>query len=421
MNKINTCERNYDVIIIGGGIVGLCVAYQLITKKITNKILIIDKEKELGMHSSGRNSGVIHAGLYYKPNTMKAKVCVEGGKRLLEWADQRGIVVKRCGKLIVPTEERLDGQLDILKDRGEANGALVELWNENDIKKKYSYVRSASGRAIWSPNTAVIKPLEIIKTLQRELQEKKVEFRMDAINIRINRSDRYLQIENEKYGYGHIFNCAGLYADKIAKQMNTGNKYRMMPFKGLYWKLKNKCNIKPDTNIYPVPDLNIPFLGVHFTPSAHSESEVYIGPTATLALGRENYKNILGIEPIQTIENITTLAIQYVANKGGIRKYMSEQAFLNIPQLLIAEAKKIIPELTLSDIEISNKVAIRPQLYNIEEKELEKDFICVAKKTETHVLNAISPAFTASFELADLIINESKINVDQKRHGDKIE
>ena len=155
-------NNNFDVVIIGGGMVGLCVAYQLIQSKKASRIVVVDKEKELGLHSSGRNSGVLHAGLYYKPNSIKAKVCVEGASRLKKWIKDRKLPINECGKVVVPTKPELDCQLEILQERGRKNGASVDIIDESDLRELLPLARSASGRAIWSPDTAVVKPKSVL-------------------------------------------------------------------------------------------------------------------------------------------------------------------------------------------------------------------------------------------------------------------
>ena len=208
-------------------------------------------------------------------------------------------------------------------------------------------------------------------------------------------------------GYRYLFNCTGLQADRIAMEFGVGEKYTVLPFKGLYWQLRENCPFKPKTNLYPVPDLNVPFLGVHFTPSADKTSIVSIGPTATPSLGRENYQGLERIEPGMAVKNVGILAQQYIANRGGFRRYVHEQAFLALRPMMIRAAQELIPELRGEHVVTSNKVGIRSQLFNKETKKLEDDFLCVTAKNSIHVLNAISPAFTASFALADLIIDKA--------------
>ena len=386
---------------------GLCIAHQLLERQITRSITIIDKEPELGCHSSGRNSGVLHAGLYYKSESLRAQVCVAGAKRLRAWVEERGLPINPCGKVIVPPRGELDSQLELLAERGRANGATVEFWDEQQLHALIPEARTASGRALWSPNTAVVKPLQVVQRLQQELQQQGgVQIITAAAGWQVQPEQCCLNFaDGSKLTYGHLYNCAGLQADRVAHLFGVGLNYSLLPFKGLYWQLKSGCLIQPRTNLYPVPDLSVPFLGVHFTPSADATPLVSIGPTATPAWGRENYRGLEAIEPAMAAANLALLARQYLANRGGFRRYVHEQAFLALPPLLLKAAQELIPSLRAEHLELSKKVGIRSQLFNHTSQRLEDDFLCLPGPASTHVLNAISPAFTASFALADLIID----------------
>ena len=397
-----------DLLIVGGGMVGLCLAHQLLERNITKSITMLEKEPDLGRHSSGRNSGVLHAGLYYKPGSVKAQVCVGGARRLRAWVKQRGLPLNACGKVIVPPRPELDGQLDVLAERGTSNGATVEFWDETQLRELIPEARSASGRALWSPNTAVVKPITVVRRLQQELQARGVSFLTGRQGWTAEPERRQLRLaDGETIAYGHLINCAGLQADRFAYPFGVGHQFTLLPFKGLYWQLKPGCPIQPRTNLYPVPDLNVPFLGVHFTPSADPSPLVSIGPTATPAWGRENYRGLQAVEPAMAVTNLSVLARQYLANQGGFRRYVHEQAFLALPPLLLRAAQELIPAVRAEHIELSQKVGIRSQLFNHRTQRLEDDFLCLPGPSSTHVLNAISPAFTASFALADLILDQA--------------
>ncbi len=398
---------NADFLIIGGGMVGLSIANQLLERDISKKIVVIDKEKSLGMHSSGLNSGVLHSGVYYKPGTLKSKVCVSGSRRLKKWIKERNLPINECGKIIIPQEENLDNQLDVLKERATKNGANVELINEKDLKSLEPFAKSSTGRALWSPNTVVVKSKIVLNKLESELREKGVKIFLYEKNWDVDPIKCIFSLtDGKKINYGHLINCSGLYADRVAKKFNVGEKYRLFPFKGIYWAVRNNSEIKINRNIYPVPDLNVPFLGVHFTPSADEIPTIYIGPTATPALGRENYKGLDAFEPFSTFSNLLSLAGQYLQNNGGFRKYVHEQLLLALKPVMLNSAKKLIPSITNYDIVACEKVGIRSQLFNLDEEKLEDDFLCLDGPSSTHVMNAISPAFTASFSLADLIIDQ---------------
>ena len=397
-----------DVLILGGGMVGLSIAHQLLERGITSKITILDKEPELGLHSSGRNSGVLHAGLYYKPGSLKAQVCVEGARRLRTWVEERGLPINPCGKVIVPTRAELDAQLDVLAKRGKENGAAVEFWDKDQLRELIPEARTPSGRALWSPNTAVVKPIRVLRRLREELVDRGVNMLEGQYDFKAQPVQQQLKLcDGTTLSYGHLFNCTGLQADRVAMTFGVGDQYTLLPFKGLYWQLKANCPFQPRSNLYPVPDLSVPFLGVHFTPSADATPIVSIGPTATLAFGRENYRGFQAIEPGMSVKNVGVLALQYLANRGGFRRYVHEQAFLALPPLLIRAAQELIPALRAEHIELSHKVGIRSQLFNRQTNQLEDDFLCMPGPSSTHVLNAISPAFTASFALADLIIDQA--------------
>ncbi len=398
---------NYDFCIIGGGMVGLSIANQLIERGISSKILIVDKEVELGLHSSGLNSGVLHAGLYYEPKSLKGRVCVSGSRRLKRWVKERKLPINECGKVIIPQEIYLDKQLDLLYQRGKQNGASVEIWDEQELKKNFPLVRTASGRALWSPNTAVVNSKIVLKELEKELKEKKVTFALNQKIWNVNPSKRELSLQNgETISYSHLINCAGLRADQVAQKFGLGKNYMLIPFKGLYWEVDHKLNLNMNTNLYPVPDLNVPFLGVHFTPTADLNPKINVGPTATLAFGRENYSLFREIEPISSALNLFTLTKQYFSNKEGFRKYVHDQSLLFLKPLMIKSAKKLIPSIKSENLKLSTKVGIRPQLFNKNTQKLENDFLSVKGQSSTHILNAISPAFTASFALADFIIDQ---------------
>lgn len=397
-----------DVLLVGGGMVGLCLAHQLLARRMARRIIVLDKEPTLGRHSSGRNSGVLHAGLYYKPGSLKAQVCVAGARRLREWVLERGLPLHACGKVIVPPRAELDPQLDVLAERGRANGASVELWDEQQLHQLIPEARSASGRALWSPNTAVVKPITVVQRLQQDLQQQGLTVLSGQAGWLPNPERQQVTLaDGSTISYGHLINAAGLQADRVAHRFGVGEHYSLLPFKGLYWQLRPGCPIQPRSNLYPVPDLNVPFLGVHFTPSADPQPVVSIGPTATPAWGRENYRGLEAVEPAMAVANASLLARQYLANRGGFRRYVHEQAFLALPPLLLRAAQQLIPTLRAEHLEPSQKVGIRSQLFNRQARQLEDDFLCLPGPASTHVLNAISPAFTASFALADLILDQA--------------
>ena len=393
--------------------VGLSIAYELKKRKKDLSICILDKEEVLGIHSSGRNSGVLHAGIYYKPGSLKAQVSVKGSRILKEWCQSESLPVLSCGKVISPQLPELDPQLDVLLKRGQANGAKVEIIDKKDFYKLVPDGRTSTDRALWSPNTCVVKPRLVIKRLIEKLKSQGVDFLLNSNIEKVSESGNFLEIssksENKKIFFGHLFNCAGVQADKIAKKFGLSNSKLILPFKGIYWELNKNAPFNFKTNLYPVPDLNVPFLGVHITPSP--DGNVNLGPTAIPAFGRENYRGLSNFEPFMSIEFVSLIFMQLLKNKGGFRKYSMEQALQGLKPIFLKSARLLVPKLELKHLTLSSKVGIRAQLFDKKKGKLLDDFYLEKSTNSTHVLNAISPAFTASFALAEVIINESNLNI----------
>ena len=406
-------NKIFDVIIVGGGIVGLTIAYLISEKNKNLKLLIIDKEEEIGLHSSGRNSGVLHAGIYYKPETLKAKVSVKGAKILKEWCLEESLPVLTCGKVISPQLLELDPQLDLLLERGKKNGAEVELIDKKDFYRMVPDGRTSSGRALWSPNTCVVKPYLVLQRLKNILKARGVNFSLNSNIINFSISDKSITLKKgnlfEEKFYGHLFNCAGLQADRIAKKFNLSKDLSILPFKGIYWALKADAPFNFKTNLYPVPNLSVPFLGVHVTPSP--DGQVTLGPTAIPAFGRENYRGISNCEPLMSLDFFSVLISQFLLNKGGFRRYALDQALQGLKPIFLNSAKLLIPKIESKHLELSSKVGIRAQLFNKKTKMLVDDFYLETNSSSTHVLNAISPAFTASFALAEEILSKSEFKI----------
>ncbi len=391
--------------------VGLSLAYQLKERCPDVTVVVIDKETQLGRHSSGRNSGVLHAGLYYPPKTLKAKVCVDGARRLRSWCDVEGLPVLACGKVIAPQTEELDGQLDLLLERGRANGAEVHLIDLQEFRQRVPDGRTASGRALWSPATCVVKPKLVLQRLEQRLRERGVRFVLGATVNGVNPPGRQLSLSHDggdsTLAYGHLFNSTGLQADRVARTFGLAEHCTLLPFKGLYWQLDPVAPFRFSTNLYPVPDLNVPFLGVHVTPSP--DGSVSLGPTAIPAWGRENYQGLEGLEPLVALQFLGDLTSQWWRNAGGFRRYARQQALHGFKPLFLKAAQALVPGLRSEHLVPSQKVGIRAQLFDRRSGRLVQDFRLEHGLASTHVLNAISPAFTASFALADLILDQSPL------------
>ena len=254
-------SKVYDYVIIGAGVIGLAMARSLRQMKPLSSILIVDKEQDVGEHSSGRNSGVLHAGFYYTADSLKARFTVQGSASLREYCASRNIPVNMCGKLVVAMDARELEVLHELERRGKRNGSDVTLISADEAKKYEPGVHTYQ-KALYSPKTASLEPMAVLLALKADLAAVGVDLVFGAEFK--GRQGQVITTTMGVYEGRKIINCAGLYADQVARHFGFGKKYTMIPFKGLYLKYaKNKTDVK--MNVYPVPHLKNPFLGVHFT------------------------------------------------------------------------------------------------------------------------------------------------------------
>lgn len=396
--------KTFDFVVLGAGIVGLTIARTLKCKHSDCSILIIEKEQQVGCHGSGRNSGVLHSGIYYPSESLKAKVCAQGSRAMAEYCEQNNLPINRMGKVIVPTKEQDDQQVDLLYQRAQDNGAYVEIIDEQQLKEIEPEARTASGRALYSPNTAVVDPKAILQAMINELVNNGVEFRYATQCHSFDAEQSVIFTEKEKITYNSLYNATGQYADKIAKRFGAAQHYTSLPFKGLYYQLSKESNIRFNGLIYPVPDLNVPFLGIHTVNSL--DGKQYLGPTAIPAFGRENYQGLQGVNIVDAGNIMYHLLVQYIKNNQGFRQFSHEEAFRFLKQNFTQAVQALVPAVRAEYLLPSNKVGIRAQLLNTKKNMLEMDFFVERKENTVHILNAVSPAFTSSLKFAELVVNE---------------
>ena len=389
--------------IIGAGVVGLSIARELLLTYPNSKIVIIEKENVIGLHASGRNSGVLHSGIYYKQNSLKARLCQEGSRAMMAYCDEYSLSIKRIGKLIVPRSKADLVTLDILYERAIFNRAKVSLVDESQLFELEPNVRSYDGRAIFSSETSVVDPNAILSHLYRSLCKAGVIFYFNNFCTKVDLHQQKIFLTNSVLSYGKLYNAAGAYADNVAKACGLDNRYLLIPFKGAYYELSSLSSIQLNHLIYPVPDMNVPFLGVHFTKGV--TGKIFIGPTAMPVLGREHYSGLKGIKFHEAWITIKELAQQYLINKQGFRAYTHAEVLRLFKSRFFAEAQLMVPGLQQNHLIKSKKVGIRAQLFDKYKRELVQDFLIEKTAHETHVLNAVSPAFTSAFSFAKLIVN----------------
>jgi L-2-hydroxyglutarate oxidase LhgO len=394
-----------DFLIVGAGIVGLTVAWELRRRDPLAKITILEKELTVGLHASGRNSGVLHSGIYYGSDTLKAKVCSSGAKKMQEFANEHGIDCNRSGKVIIATSDNDLITIDKLIQNASENGIIAEKLNEQEVKEIEPYANPYQA-GIYSPETAVIDSKSVIKKLYSLLIDKNVVFKFNSPLLAQDKENRTVTTLKEKISYGYLYNCAGANADRIAKLFDRGLDYTMIPFKGIYYKLRPEMSYLVNSSIYPVPDINLPFLGVHLTRVINGD--IYIGPTAIPAFGRENYGILKGVELSEGLAIGSKLIGMYLKNKSNFRLLVHTEMKKYRKPWFVKSAKKLVVDLKSEDLIPSNKVGIRPQLVNTKTNTIELDYIIERTESSMHVLNSISPAFTSSFAFAEWIVRSSE-------------
>ena len=395
----------YDFAIIGSGIIGLTLAYKLKYKFNKSNIIIFEKEPNSISHGSGRNSGVLHSGIYYEPGSLRANLCVKGAKELKEYIKSENLWINECGKLLIPTSEYSYSNLENLFDRAKKNGVEINKIKNDEIKKIEPNTNCQFDYGLHVPFTSVADPKEVSNSLVENLRKMNVAINYNARILKI--SEQKLFTKDNTIEAGHIFNCAGLFADELAKNSNLKFRYSFLPFKGKYWKIKNK-NFKLNHLVYPIPDLRYPFLGLHSSHNRHGE--FYIGPSSTPVFGREQYDGILGNNFRESINLFFNFSKKIIFNENKLQTLALQEFSLLTKNGFFNQVKKMFSNIKPHDLELSNqKVGIRSQIFDPQSKNLVNDFVIINHKNTTHVLNAISPAWSASFAFADHLINEAKL------------
>lgn len=389
-----------DYLIIGAGIIGLAIARELKSLYPAAEILVIEKEPDVAYHSSGRNSGVLHAGFYYSADSLKAKFTRDGNIQMKEYVKKNGLKINECHKVVVATgESEIDGIYELEK-RGRKNGVDVKVVSEQEMKDIDLNAKTTQV-ALFSPNTATVDPVEINIFLRKELQSSGVRF-LFSEGYKCKVDDNTVETTaGTRISANQIINAAGLYADKIAKDFGFSRNYTIIPFKGIY--LKYTKQDKPiKTNIYPVPNLKNPFLGVHYTVTV--DGVIKIGPTSIPAFWRENYKGMDNFRMNELFNILGWEARLFLSNAFGFRSLAFEEMAKYNKSHFVGMATKLVHKIDKSGFTEWSKPGIRAQLMNMKTMELVMDFVVEGDKKTIHVLNAVSPAFTSSFPFAKWVV-----------------
>lgn len=390
-----------DYLIIGAGIIGMALARELKIRLPAADILVLEKEFDVACHSSGRNSGVLHAGFYYTADSLKARFTRDGNRLMREYVTGRGLAINECHKVVVASDEsEVDGVLE-LQRRGERNGVDVRIINEQELAEIDPNARTTQ-IALYSPSTATVDPAQVCRALRDDLAKDGVRFLFSQGYVGRQGDSVVRTSAGQIIEAGTIINAAGLYADRIARDYGFSRSYTIIPFKGIYLKYTGPGS-PVRTNVYPVPNLKNPFLGVHYTITV--DGTVEIGPTAIPAFWRENYAGLDNFSFRELLEIIGWESRLFLADSFGFRSLAFEELHKYNRSYFTGLAVKMVKQLDTTGFNQWSKSGIRAQLLNTETKELVMDFVVEGDTRSVHVLNAVSPAFTCSFPFAAWVVD----------------
>lgn len=387
----------YDITIIGGGIVGTATALSILNEKNV-QILLLEAESSLAAHQTGNNSGVIHSGLYYKPGSLKAANCTIGREMMYAFCEEHKLPFDRCGKIVIATLKEEIPALNMLEERGRANGLNgIKRLSASDIKEYEPHASGIDG--LFVPQTGIVDYVAVTNKYAELIREKGgvIKTNSKLVSVKRDGKDLMLFTEHDEYKTKFVVNCAGLQSDRIAKLFGVDPKLQIIPFRGEYYQIKKEKEYLVNNLIYPVPDSQFPFLGVHFTRMINGGVEA--GPNAVLAFKREGYKktdfSFRDILEMKLYPGFWKMAAKYY--KMGFQEF--RRSFSK--ELFVKSLQKLIPEIQYDDIEVGG-AGVRAQALERDGK-LVDDFRIVEAERMVHVLNAPSPAATASLSIGKTI------------------
>jgi (S)-2-hydroxyglutarate dehydrogenase len=401
----------YDLTIIGGGILGLATALKLIRAHPSLRLLILEKEAEIARHQTGNNSGVIHSGLYYRPGSLKARSCVAGRKELMAFCDENAVPYEICGKVVVATSEEELPRLEELHRRGIANGLKdLQIIGPERLKELEPHATGIKGLHV--PETGIIDYKKVAAAYAEKIRDAGGDIRLSqrVVGILDRPEEIVLQTSGGDYRTKHLINCCGLQSDIVAQMMGGGNnseeEHRIIPFRGEYYKIAPERQFLVRNLIYPVPDPTFPFLGVHFTRMARGGVEA--GPNAVFAYAREGYRhtdiNLSDLWRTISFKGFWAITGKYwQTGFGELYRSLSKSAFVRALQ-------KLLPEIRESDL-VPGGAGVRAQAVSASGA-LVDDFVIKQSRKSIHVLNAPSPGATASLAIGQQICEMAEKNFE---------
>ncbi|HSB40598.1 MAG TPA: L-2-hydroxyglutarate oxidase [Methylomirabilota bacterium] len=383
-----------DLAIVGGGIVGLGTALALTEAHPRLRVAVLDKEPRLAGHQTGHNSGVIHSGIYYKPGSLKARLCVDGARRMKQFCDAHGIKWEGCGKVIVAIDDKELPRLSTIYERGQANGlAGLKMLSAEEVREHEPNCRAV--RAIHVPETGIVDYVQVVAKMAELLAQRGARIVTSAAVSAIRRQGGGLVLETTQgpMEARHLINCAGLHSDRVAALMGVTPEVRIIPFRGEYYMLRPERRSLVRGLIYPVPDPEFPFLGVHFTRTIHGDVEA--GPNAVLAFAREGYT--LGtVRPAELLGTLGYAGFWHMARRywrvGAFEMYRSASKAAFVRSL-----QKLVPDIAAGDLDRGG-AGVRAQAV-APDGSLVDDFKISVTPGAVHVVNAPSPGATASLAI----------------------
>lgn len=394
-----------DVVIIGGGLVGCATAYALAKDARFDKIVVVEKEPALAAHQSGRNSGVLHSGIYYRPGSQKATTCREGKELLHDFCRGEGIALDICGKIIVATHEHEIATLHQIHERGLENEVENTLLDTHQIRELEPAVEGREG--IHVPSAGIVDFPGVCRRLGEKVKDAGHEIITDAEVGAIESFDTHIQVRTDRHliEASVAINCAGLYADRVARMAGQSVSYKIVPFRGLYYELKPEKRHLCNNLIYPVPDPAFPFLGVHFTRTA--DGRIECGPNAVLASGREAY-TFAQTSFSDVREYLGFSGFRHLSRKHW-RKGVDEVMRTVSTSSYVKELKRLVPSIKSKDV-VRTRSGIRAQAIDPSGNLIE-DFLFAESNRMISVCNAPSPAATACLRIGEIIAERASISV----------
>lgn len=390
---------HHDVVIVGGGCVGLSVAKHLVEQTDLD-IAVLEKEHHLAAHQSGRNSGVLHPGFNYPPDSKKARFATEGTERMKAYCAEHDIPCEECGVVVVAQDDEEEARLDDLAAQARANGVAYERLDSQEAIRAHE--PHAEGQAaLYAPEAASVDAEQYVYALAREIREAGVSIYTGYEVTGIDHADPgyTLRTSNGRFATDYLVNAAGLYADTLAHQVGVGERYQVVPFRGEYYEVRPERTDLCQSMIYPTPDPELPFLGVHYT--RRTDGKVIVGPNAVLAFGREAYDNT-DVNPRELLETLTYAGFRrLLASKRMIAVAYSELNKSYRKAKFTAASQRLVPEIRSADLK-NSYAGIRAQLVSADGK-LVKDPLFIEREDAIHILNAVSPGFTSSLPFGEHI------------------